>query len=501
MKDENTMQGQSLTPIQIRTFLFIMKKHKWKILSIFFITAIGATVGSLLVAPIYRASSQLLVKPGREDVYIPPTARTEDSPAVFDPAMGQKINSEIAILTSPGLLMRLVDSFGVNRLFDFPDRTLKGWLAKQTVLKGTIFETILTRDQRRKPPRVEEVYKSVEKSLKVSGVRRSNVISVSFDWPDPTIAARVVNSLINLYLMQHVKVHRDPQTYTLLKEQANKWEEKLRESEKQLEAFKRRHSITSLPEQRTILLQSLSEAESRNKGTENQIQETLEMVRALEGQLSNLDRNVKLQETVNKQSETLAALKTKLVDLELQGLRDEIRRVKEMIAEEEKKEQGVVVSGTSPVRQNLEGNLLKAKAQLKALKAREENEKLQLATYQKKLRDLEGYEKQLNALLRDVTINESSYELYLTKFEEAKISEAMDQQKIANVRVIEPAAPPFKPIKPKKRLIVLIGGFLGLFLGLGMAFLIEFTHPVFRTREDIDQFLGLPVLAVLPKER
>jgi len=478
-----------------------MKKHKWKILSIFFFTVIGVTVGSLLVAPIYRASSQLLVKPGREDVYIPPTARTGDSPAVFDPAMGQKVHSEIAILTSPGLVMQLVDSFGVNRLFDFPDRTLKGWLAKQTVLKGTIFETIFNRDQRRKPPPIEEVYKSVEKSLEVSALRRSNVIRVSFDWPDPTIAARVVNTLVNLYLMHHVKVHRDPQTYTVLKGQANKWEEKLRESEKQLEAFKRRHSITSLPEQRTILLQSFSEAESRNKGTENEIQETLEMVRALEAQLSNLDQNVKLQETVNKQSETLTALKTKLVDLELQGLREEIRRVKEMIAEEEKKEQGVVVSGTSPIRQNLEGNLLRAKAQLKALKAKAENQKLQLVTYQKKLRDLEGYEKQLNALLRDVAINESNYELYLTKFEEAKISEAMDQQKIANVRIIEPAVPPFKPIKPQKRLIVLIGGFLGLFLGAGTVFLLEFIHPVFRTREDIDQFLGLPVLAVLPKER
>lgn len=501
MKDENTMQGQSLTPIQIRTFLFIMKKHKWKILSIFFIAVIGATVVSLLIPPIYRASSQLLVKPGREDVYISPTARTGDSPAVFDPAMGQKVNSEIAILKSRGLVMQLIDNFGVNRLFDFPDRTLKGWFAKQTVLKGTIFETILNRDQRRKPLPVEEVYKSVEKGLEVSDVRRSNVINVSFDWPDPTIAASVVNSLVNLYLIQHVKVHRDPQTYTLLKGQADKWEEKLRESEKQLEVFKRRHSITSLPEQRTILLRSLSEAESRNKRTENEIQETLEMVRVLEGQLSKVDQNVKLQETVNKQSETLAALKTKLVDLELQGLKDEIRRVKEIIAEEEKKEQGVVVSGTSPIRQNLEGKLLDAKAQLQALQAKAENQNLQLATYQKELRDLDGYEKQLNALQRDVAINQSNYELYLAKFEEARISEAMDKRKIANVRVIESAAPPFKPVKPKKKLIVLIGGFLGLFLGAGMAFSIEFIHPVFRTRDDIDQFLGLPVLAVLAKKR
>ncbi|MBW2058458.1 MAG: hypothetical protein JRJ26_13275 [Deltaproteobacteria bacterium] len=58
-----------------------------------------------------------------------------------------------------------------------------------------------------------------------------------------------------------------------------------------------------------------------------------------------------------------------------------------------------------------------------------------------------------------------------------------------------------RPVKPKKRLNVLIGGFLGLMAGVGMAFLLEFLNPVFRTREDVDQFLGLPVLATLPKEK
>ncbi len=77
----------------------------------------------------------------------------------------------------------------------------------------------------------------------------------------------------------------------------------------------------------------------------------------------------------------------------------------------------------------------------------------------------------------------------------------MDKQMIANVRVIEPAVPVMKPVGTRKKLKVLIGGFLGLFAGIGMAFFIEFIHPVFRTREDVDQFLGLPVLATLPKEK
>ena len=77
----------------------------------------------------------------------------------------------------------------------------------------------------------------------------------------------------------------------------------------------------------------------------------------------------------------------------------------------------------------------------------------------------------------------------------------MDKQKIANISVIEPAVPIMEPVKSKKRLNLLIGGFLSLFAGIGIAFLIEFINPVFHTREDVQQFLGLPVIATLPIEQ
>jgi uncharacterized protein involved in exopolysaccharide biosynthesis len=485
------MQDQPLTPTQIRTVFYVIRKHKWKITTLFLSTVITVAVGSLLATPIYRAISQLLVKPGREDVYVSPTG---GSPAVINyTGQDQKVNSEIAILRSPGLVIELVNHFGPNRLFDYPDHTLKtlpffnGWFLKE--------------NKRKEIPPIEMVYKSVLNSTKISHIRNSNVINVAFDWPDPVIAAQVVNKLVDLYLAQHVKVHTDPQTYSLLEKQAKKWEEKLRESEKKLEAFKRRHSITSLPQQKTILLGKLSQIESQNKETESEIQETVEMIAALKAQLSNLDENVQLTETVNKQSDTLTALKAKLVDLELQGLKEEIRRVKQIIAEEEKKEQKVVVSGKSPIRQSLEGELLKARTRLKTLKTRQKNQSPQMASYRQKLKALDGLEKEIREFEREVAINEANHKLYLTKFEEAKISENMDKQKIANVSVIEPAIPPLKAIKPKKRLNVMIASLLGLLAGIGMAFLIELINPVFRTREDIDQFLGLPVLATLPKEK
>jgi uncharacterized protein involved in exopolysaccharide biosynthesis len=479
------MQDQPVAPVQIRAALYILKKHKWKILTIFLLAVITVGVATLMVRPIYQATSQLLVKPGREDVYVSPTG---GSPAVIDYSEeAERVHTEIAILGSLNLRRELVDGFGADRLFQYPDRTLK----------GKLFET----DKKRKIPPIQQVHKLVEKSLLVSAIPRSNVIKVAFEWPDPVIAASVVNTLVDLYLAKHIEVHTDPQTYSLLENQLTKWDGELRESEMELAAFKDRHSITSLPEQRTIYLKRLSDAESQRRQTETEIHETTELVAMLEAQLTDLDQSVQLQEEVDKTSETLATLKAKLVDLELQGLKDEINQVKKMIAEEEKKEQVVVVSGKSPIRQNLEGDLLKAKARLGALKAKEENQKSQVSTYREQLKTLDGFEKQLKDLERQVAIDEANFKLYLTRFEEARISENMDKQRIANVRIIEAAVPVMKPVRPRKRLNVLLGGFFGLFLGIGAAFLIEVVHPVFRTREDVDQFLGLPVLAILPKEK
>jgi uncharacterized protein involved in exopolysaccharide biosynthesis len=397
----------------------------------------------------------------------------------------EKVNAEIAILNSPSLLITLVDRIGAARLYDYPDRTLKGRLLEKT--------------KEREIPPIEETRETVRGSLKISSVPKSEVIEVGFEWPDPSIAVSVVNTLVGLYLAKHVEVHTDPQTYSLLSEQVRKWETKLRESEQQLEAFKRRHSITSFAQQRTILLSKLSETESEKRQTQSEVHETMELVTTVEAQLANLDQNVQLQETVDRNSATLAALKARLVDLELQGLKEEINRVKMMIAEEEQKEQVVVVSGRSPIRESLEGDLLRAEARYKALKAKLENEEKQIAAYGEELRVLDGFEKQLNELSREAEINEANYKLYLTKLEEAKISENMDKHMIANVKVIEPASESSRPIKPNKRLNVILGAFLGLLGGIGMAFLIERIHPVFRSRDDVDHFLGLPVLTTLPK--
>jgi len=70
-----------------------------------------------------------------------------------------------------------------------------------------------------------------------------------------------------------------------------------------------------------------------------------------------------------------------------------------------------------------------------------------------------------------------------------------------NIRLIDAAVPPLKPIKPRKgfnMLLALIGGFV---LGLFAAALVEFIDQTIRTQEDVENKLGLPFLGIVPLTR
>ena len=99
---------------------------------------------------------------------------------------------------------------------------------------------------------------------------------------------------------------------------------------------------------------------------------------------------------------------------------------------------------------------------------------------------------------REARAAEEAYMLYQKKHEEARISAAMDQQKIVNVSIAQPAQRPLKPVG-RKALNLLLGLLLGAIGGLGFAFVAEYLDHSFTTGRDLEARLGMPLLGAIPE--
>jgi tyrosine-protein kinase Etk/Wzc len=117
-------------------------------------------------------------------------------------------------------------------------------------------------------------------------------------------------------------------------------------------------------------------------------------------------------------------------------------------------------------------------------------------------RDMEGKVKKMPAieqdllrLTRDVKVDS---ELYTNLLNSAQQLRLIKEGKVGNVRVIDEAVTPEKPIKPQRSMIVALSGVLGLLAGLGLAFLRNSLRPGIKNAEELEHRLGLNVFATVP---
>jgi tyrosine-protein kinase Etk/Wzc len=119
----------------------------------------------------------------------------------------------------------------------------------------------------------------------------------------------------------------------------------------------------------------------------------------------------------------------------------------------------------------------------------------QIKKASEELKIMPKQELEYSRLTRDVEINSKLYRELKDKLEAARIAEA---EKVEDVALVEPAMPAGEPISPNKPLNYLLGVIMGLMLGLGGAFIFEQLDTSIGTIEDVENYLKIPVLGVIP---
>jgi Mrp family chromosome partitioning ATPase/uncharacterized protein involved in exopolysaccharide biosynthesis len=134
-------------------------------------------------------------------------------------------------------------------------------------------------------------------------------------------------------------------------------------------------------------------------------------------------------------------------------------------------------------------------AQVALLRNREEILGRQMGELLQRNREVPAVELSLARLQRDAKVNDDLLTLLKTRHQEALIKES---EGIEEVTVVRPATEPTAPIGSESANMVLIGGALGLMVGLVLAFLQETLDTSIGTIEDVESYLEVPVLGIVP---
>lgn len=134
-------------------------------------------------------------------------------------------------------------------------------------------------------------------------------------------------------------------------------------------------------------------------------------------------------------------------------------------------------------------------AQVALLRSREAILERQMGELLQRHRQVPALELGLQRLQRDVKVNDDLLTLLKTKHQEALIKES---EGVEEVTLVRPATDPVRPLGTQTATTVAVGALLGLLLGLVLAFVQETLDTSIGTIEDVESYLRVPVLGIVP---
>ncbi|GAX59180.1 hypothetical protein SCALIN_C01_0111 [Candidatus Scalindua japonica] len=347
----------------------------------------------------------------------------------------------------------------------------------------------------------EKVILGIQHGLTAELVNSSNTVKVGFNYPDPVIAARIVNSAVSVYIKHQMNIHMTTNALNFFVNQTNKFKKNLEVSEKSLKEFQEHWNISSIEEQKSHLLHLNSDLRSEKDNTEIELTRLNSKVEGMKNLLHERSLGFSTFD-ISKPDQVVDTIKLKLMDLKLKKIDMSLKYF----------DDNLYITSIDDSIKDLERELRKEEARsaylidIDSLKAKKEKINNILSRSDEELRKINQLDYELRVLTRKVSENEDFYNTYLKKAEDARILLAMDTANITDVKIIEPAYPPILPKRlisfiPQKIFILIMSFFIGILLSVSIISLMEVFDQSFKSVEDVEEYLNLKVLGTISENK
>ncbi len=481
MFEEELEEEQQLT---LQDYLRILYRGRWFIIIIFVLTMMATTYITFTTPPQYQASATVLVEAG---------GGMERKIFEADPFGGQTtlITNQLEILKSRNLAERTI-------------RSLQASDAKDSLL---IFKPNEDGDRLS----FRQLVEWLRNNMEVEHRKDTDVIEIKFSGETPYEAAYITNQIAEDYRILNAEKSQG-EVYELrefLEAQLALKEVELRTAEENLQDYQEEKKVASMDNETSELVTRVSNAESMLEQAEIDLEGALQRKASIESQLADRKASLgddlggtstpyimslqnQLGEAVAERTKFVVAIESQAQNPnqvnfqgQLKGYDEKIAALRQKLDEEANKlKSSAMVTDAFALSQELITGLLQVETEIKAFQSKIGALREVVAQYNIELEGLPETIIALARLQRDQQVKEQTYLLMTQKLEETKITQA---GKAGNVNVLDKALEPEVPLKPKKRLNMMLGALIGLGLGIGLTFVREYFDNTVQRVEEIER--------------
>ena len=506
----------------LREYLRAIRKHSWLIIGITLIATSLAAIYMARQPDIFAAQARVQVDlennpmggAGKNNTVVINSATSD--PAYF--------NTQLQNLTSPGLLRRVVKTLDLehNTSFIHSNREQGGttWqnllrmvgLGKKSKdgdakqgenilpLTGTVAPAT-AREDLAEAKRLDPFVRMLQAGLKVEPVKETRTSSytkdtrlmdIRFTHYDPQVAAKIANAIADTFVLSNLerKTENTANTGDFLQRRVAELQTEIRNSEERLVNYAKNHQILSLDGSQNTVVERLAglnrqllEAENERKSAEAALRAALAPGAA--SALAEGDAR-QLQEIESK----LAVLKQKRQELLVENTEEwpEVKETNQQIAALEKQAGELRNRAAKVLTTNLETRYRQALDRENALRADFNKQRGETVTQN---------EAAINYRIIQQEI-ETNKQLLDGLLQRSKENDVLVAGTPNNIYIVDYALAPDYAIGPQRIRSVIMAVFLSLGVGIGLAIFLEFMNDSIRSNEDVDRWLRLPTIGVIP---
>ena len=331
-----------------------------------------------------------------------------------------------------------------------------------------------------------------------------DIIEISVTHEDPNRAMNIANAVSTVYVDSVMLERQEAVSNSLnfINEQLAEFEKRLSQVENDLVAEQKKGVLESLDKDSANFLEQLTKLDADLVDVDLRLQQAQEQLRVARSQLnSSVSRPFTNPEIIRLRTE-LAGLNTQLTELQNKYSDDwpDVRKLKVETAQKEAELRRAENKIPRNSQKNTSAEREYWQEEVKKLTIEKSVLTNKIADNNRKLQQMPQRQLDLARITREKAAVENMYSMLLQRKNNAMLLQATEIDQKGNVaQVFDEAVRPEFPIKPNKERIVAMAAALGLMLGVGLAFLLEFFDFSFHSINEVEDYLSLPVLGAIHK--